>query len=80
MTAMEDLVSIPEAARQLGITTEEAYDLVFGRQLRSVESESGRRLVSDEAISEWRKQYHAAGGVPGRRALRCRGHHRWPAW
>lgn len=57
MTAMEDLVSIPEAARQLGITTEEAYDLVFGRQLRSVESESGRRLVPVEAISEWRTQH-----------------------
>jgi hypothetical protein len=57
MTAMEDLVSIPEAARQLGITTEEAYDLVFGRQLRSVESESGRRLVPVAVIIEWRTQH-----------------------
>ncbi|MGI8874665.1 MAG: hypothetical protein ACR2KP_10120 [Egibacteraceae bacterium] len=54
---MEDLVSIPEVARQLGIATEEAYDLVLGRQLRSVESESGRRLMPVEVISEWRAQH-----------------------
>ncbi|MBA2317840.1 MAG: hypothetical protein H0V93_08690 [Euzebyales bacterium] len=54
---MEDLVSIPEVARQLGIATEEAYDLVLGRQLRSVESESGRRLVPVEVISAWRAQH-----------------------
>ncbi|CAN5817310.1 hypothetical protein BH23ACT8_BH23ACT8_19170 [soil metagenome] len=50
-------MSIPEVARQLGIATEEAYDLVLGRQLRSVESESGRRLMPVEVISEWRAQH-----------------------
>jgi excisionase family DNA binding protein len=54
-----DPVSVAEAARLLGTTIAQAYDLVFTRQLRSVEAPSGRRLVPRAAIDAW-KAAHAS--------------------
>lgn len=53
MDEVDELLSVPEAARRIGLTTEATYDLLFTRQLPSVESTSGRRLVPADAISEW---------------------------
>ncbi len=76
MTAMEDLVSIPEAARQLGITTEEAYDLVFGRSFAASKANPavGWSLTRPSASGasnircrpeRSRTQEHARAGRPG---------------
>ena len=46
-------ISVSEAAECLGITTEEAYELVFARTLRSVESPTGRRVVPVVALDEY---------------------------
>jgi hypothetical protein len=54
MIDVEDTVSVAEAARRLGVTTEEAYSLVFAKQLESVEAASGRRVVPTSAIDRWR--------------------------
>lgn len=50
--AMEQTISVTEAAQRLGITTAEAYQLVFARTLRTVEGPTGRRLVPLDALSE----------------------------
>ena len=50
----EDVVSVAEAARLLGMTIDEVYDLVFTRRLASVEAPSGRRLVPRAAIDAWK--------------------------
>lgn len=52
---MEQTISVTEAAERLGITTAEAYDLVFARKLRTVESPTGRRVVPLEALQEHRE-------------------------
>ncbi len=52
MAEVDDLVSVAEAARRLGITIEQAYDLVFSGSLQTVASETGRRLVAAEAIEQ----------------------------
>jgi hypothetical protein len=54
---MEETVSVPEAARRLGMTTEEAYTLVFLRELRSVEAPSGRRIIPIAAIDRWKSSH-----------------------
>ncbi len=51
----EGTLSVTEAAEILGMTAREAYDLVFRRQLRTVEAPSGRRVVPLEAIDAWRR-------------------------
>jgi excisionase family DNA binding protein len=50
---MAELLSVSEAARRLGMTTEACYELVFARRLRTVESDTGRRLVPVDAIEDW---------------------------
>ena len=50
--AMEQTISVTEAAQRLGITTAEAYQLVFDRTLRTVEGPTGRRLVPLNALVE----------------------------
>ena len=50
--AMEQTISVTEAAQRLGITTAEAYRLVFERTLRTVEGPTGRRLVPLDALAE----------------------------
>jgi predicted site-specific integrase-resolvase len=57
---MEQTISVTEAAERLGITTAEAYDLVFARTLRTVESQTGRRVVPLEALEELRTHREAA--------------------
>jgi hypothetical protein len=56
---MEQTISVTEAAERLGITTAEAYDLVFARKLRTVESPTGRRVVPIEALKEHNKHEKA---------------------
>ncbi len=56
----EQTISVPEAAERLGITTAEAYGLVFARNLQTVESPSGRRVVPLEALEALRRQREAA--------------------
>jgi hypothetical protein len=56
---MEQTISVPEAAERLGITTAEAYALVFARTLQTVESPSGRRVVPLEALEALRRQREA---------------------
>ena len=54
MRKVEETVSIPEAACLLGLTTEEVLNLVFLKELGSVEAPSGRRIVPISAIERWR--------------------------
>jgi excisionase family DNA binding protein len=56
----QDPVSVAEAARLLGMTIDEVYDLVFTRRLKSVEAPSGRRLVPRAAIDAWKNQQTSA--------------------
>lgn len=51
---MEQTVSVTEAAERVGITTAEAYELVFAGTLRTVESPTGRRVVPLDALDEQR--------------------------
>ena len=61
MTSVEsDAVSVAEAARLLGMTTRETYDLVFTRQLKSVAAPSGRRVIPRAAIGDWKRQHTSA--------------------
>ena len=50
--AMDETISVTEAAQRLGITTAEAYQLVFARTLRTIEGPTGRRLVPLGALFE----------------------------
>jgi len=54
MNDVDDTVSVAEAARRLGLSTEEAYELVLARQLESTETSTGRRVVPISAIVRWR--------------------------
>lgn len=56
----DQTISVTEAAERLGITTEEAYDLVFARRLRTVETSSGRRVVPLEALDQLKGQLKSA--------------------
>jgi hypothetical protein len=56
----EQTIGVTEAAERLGITTEEAYELVFARKLRTVESPTGRRVVPIEALDQLRSQQGSA--------------------
>jgi len=56
----EGTVSVSKAAEALGLSVDEAYELVFSRRLPSVEAQSGRRVVPLEAIEAWWQ------GHPGR--------------
>ena len=51
----EGTVSVAKAAKLLGITLEEAYDLVFQQRLSSVETPSGRRVVPVTVIEDWQR-------------------------
>jgi hypothetical protein len=59
MSEMEETVSIPEAGRLLGLTTEQVLDLVFLKELESIEAPSGRRIVPASAIERWRLAHPA---------------------
>jgi excisionase family DNA binding protein len=52
-SVMQGTISVSEAAERLGITTADAYKLVFARELRTVESPTGRRVVPIEAVEEY---------------------------
>lgn len=50
-----ETVSMPEAARRLGLTMAEVWDLVMDRELRSVAAPSGRRIIPLDALEDYRK-------------------------
>lgn len=51
-SAVEQTISVSEAAERLGITTAEAYELFFARKLRTVGTATGRRVVPIESLQE----------------------------
>ena len=53
----EGTVSVAKAAKLLGMTLEEAYDLVFQQRLATVEAPSGRRVVPVSVIEEWQRDH-----------------------
>jgi hypothetical protein len=59
-SVMQRTISVSEAADHLGITTEEAYELVFALELRTVESETGRRVVPIDALDDYTEQKAAS--------------------
>lgn len=60
MGAVEtETVSMPEAARRLGLTMAEVWDLVLDRKLRSVAAPSGRRIIPVDALEDYRKAQDA---------------------
>jgi excisionase family DNA binding protein len=56
----EQTISVSEAAERLGISTEDAYELVFARRLRTVETATGRRVVPVGALDQFRTQQESA--------------------
>jgi excisionase family DNA binding protein len=58
----DQTISVTEAAERLGITTEKAYELVFARTLRTVESRTGRRVVPVQALEEYNSLLQSADG------------------
>jgi len=59
----EGTVSVAIAAKELGITTREAVDLVFRRKLKTVAAPSGRRVVPLDVIEEWKRGHKAGVGA-----------------
>ncbi len=59
MSAVEETLSVPEAARRLGLTTGETLTLVFSKELESVEAPTGRRIVPISAIERHRASHQA---------------------
>ncbi len=53
----EGTVSVAKAAKLLGITLEEAYDLVLQQRLISVEAPSGRRVVPVSVIEDRQRDH-----------------------
>jgi hypothetical protein len=53
-------VSVSEAATMLGMTTSEAYDLVWRKRLKTIEAPGGRRVVPLAAIEEWQTEHQAS--------------------
>ncbi len=56
-----ETVSLPEAARRLGLTMAEVWDLVMDRGLRSVAAPSGRRVVPLDALEDYRNAQQSVG-------------------
>ena len=53
----ESTVSVAKAAKLLGMSIEEVYDLVFQLRLASVEAPSGRRVVPVSVIEQWQRDH-----------------------
>ena len=53
MGDMEQTMSVAEAAERLGVSIQDAYTLVFSKELKSVEAPSGRRLIPVDVVEEW---------------------------
>lgn len=53
----EGTVSVAKAAKLLGMTLEEAYDLVFQQRLDTIEAPSGRRVVPVGVIENWLRDH-----------------------
>jgi excisionase family DNA binding protein len=57
MRGVEQTMSVAEAAERLGVSIQDAYTLVFSKQLKSVEAPSGRRLIPILVVEEWLKTH-----------------------
>ena len=53
MVDVDQTMSVADAAERLGISVQDAYTLVFSKQLKSVEAPSGRRLIPVHVVDEW---------------------------
>ena len=53
----EGTVSVARAAKMLGMTIDEAYDLVFEKRLETVEAPSGRRVVPVAVVEAWQREH-----------------------
>jgi hypothetical protein len=60
MVEVEQTMSVAEAAERLGISVQDAYLLVFSKQLKSVEAPSGRRLIPVHVIEEWLRTHQVS--------------------
>ena len=49
----EGTVSVARAAELLGMSLDEAYELVFSKRLPTIEAPSGRRVVPLAVVEEW---------------------------
>ena len=49
-------LSLHQAAHELGVTPEEMFDLMFGRQIATVVDDSGLLAVTRQAIDDYRRQ------------------------
>jgi excisionase family DNA binding protein len=54
---VEPIMSVAKAAERLGVSVQDAYTLVFSKQLTSVEAPSGRRLIPVHVVEEWLKTH-----------------------
>jgi hypothetical protein len=59
MTTEPAVLTLPQAARRLGLSTEDTLDLMLSRDLPVTLDATGDVGVSVEAIDEWR-QAHAS--------------------
>jgi hypothetical protein len=53
----EGTVSVAKAAKLLGMTVEQTYELVFQGRLATVEAPSGRRVVPVTVVEEWQRDH-----------------------
>jgi len=53
----EGTMSVARAAKLLGMTLDEAYDLVFRKRLHTVEAPSGRRVVPVSVVETWLREH-----------------------
>jgi len=66
----EGTVSVARAAEMLGMTIDEAYDLVLRRQIDTVEAPTGRRVVPIAVIEQWEREHrdratsNVSAGIP----------------
>ena len=74
----EQMISVPEAAERLGITPAQAYELVFARQLRTVDSPTGRRVVPSKPPTNSAARSSRAGQLTERLAWTCASHGQAP--
>ena len=53
----EGTMSVAKAAQLLGMSLDDAYDLVFRKRLRTVEAPSGRRVVPVSVVEAWLREH-----------------------
>jgi len=53
----EGTVSVARAAKLLGMSIDDVYELVFQKRLATVEAASGRRVVPMTVVEEWKREH-----------------------